>query len=140
MESPKFTVEAWKKVLTDAIEKINYLSATKGGEYAAEDDRLDNFRRNGERLGLPMEVVWGVYASKHWDALQTYIRDINRGRTRARSEPIEGRADDLIVYLLLFKAMLAERKEMEMARQLANSAQGYQQQNNQANPFPFNKG
>jgi hypothetical protein len=35
-------------------------------------------------------------------------------------EGLEGRADDLIVYLVLFKAMVSERKEMRQLRD-ANS-------------------
>jgi hypothetical protein len=56
-----------------------------------------------------MEVVWRIYAGKHWDALSQYIRDIGNGTRRVLSEPIESRIDDLIVYLCLFKAMLRER-------------------------------
>jgi len=81
----------------------------KGGEYAGDHDRLDNFRRNGANLGLPMEVIWGVYAAKHWDAIGTYIRDLTTGKTRERMEPISGRVDDLLVYLILFKCMIIER-------------------------------
>lgn len=91
------------------ISTIESLSVIKGGEYAAEGDRLDNFRRAGNELGLPMEAVWRVYAGKHWDSISTFVRDLNQGISRPRSEPISGRADDLIVYLILFKAMLIER-------------------------------
>lgn len=103
-----FTHAEWDKLLDKTIEEIRKLSMQKGGEYAGDVDRLANFRRNGERLGLPMETVWAVYAGKHWDALQQYIQDARVGKVRQRMEPIEGRVDDLLVYLLLFKAMLAE--------------------------------
>jgi hypothetical protein len=56
-----------------------------------------------------METVWAVYAGKHWDAIQQFIKDQRNGKERERLEPIEGRVDDLLVYLLLFKAMLQER-------------------------------
>lgn len=41
----------------------------------------------------------------------TYIRDVQTGTKRERLESIEGRIDDLIVYLLLFKGMVKERDE-----------------------------
>ncbi len=103
--------EQWDKLLEDAVSKIKQLATLKGGEYAGDVDRLANFRRNGEALGLPMEVIWAVYASKHWDAVIQYIKDLNTRKTRERLEPIEGRVDDLLVYLLLFKAMVQERNE-----------------------------
>jgi phenylacetate-coenzyme A ligase PaaK-like adenylate-forming protein len=39
-----------------------------------------------------------------------YIHDLVSGKERERMEPIEGRVDDIIVYMLLFKAILLERK------------------------------
>ncbi len=101
--------KTWPQLVDDTLHSVITLSATKGSEYAGDVDRLNNFRRNGERLGLAMEQVWGVYAGKHWDSIQTFIRDIGEKRQREYSEPLEGRCDDLIVYLILFKAMLAER-------------------------------
>lgn len=105
----RFSPEMWKDLITETIQQIETLAAVKGAEYAAEGDRLDNFRRNGKDAGVSMEVCWRIYAGKHWDSITTYIRDIATGKDRIRSEPIQGRADDLIVYLILFKAMCRER-------------------------------
>jgi hypothetical protein len=55
-----------------------------------------------------MEQVWAVYAAKHWDAINQYVKDMAKGVVRQRMESISGRADDLIVYLILFKAMVEE--------------------------------
>lgn len=105
----RFSQEAWEELLAETVARINELSTIKGGEYAAEGDRLDNFRRNGADCGVPMEVCWRIYAGKHWDSITTYVRDLQSGKDRFRSESILGRADDLIVYLILFKAMCKER-------------------------------
>jgi hypothetical protein len=105
----------YDKIITETWEHIVELGKKKGGEYAGDHDRLENFRRNGARLNLPMEVIWAVYAAKHWDAITQYIADVRVGTTRSRMESLSGRCDDLIVYLLLFKAMLYEREE-ERAR------------------------
>ena len=99
----------WHQLIQSQVERINKLAEQKGGEYAGDVDRLANFRRNGERLGVPMELVWAVYAGKHWDAVQQYVQDMVSKKERTRAEPISGRVDDLIVYLILFQAILEER-------------------------------
>lgn len=104
-----FSHDDFARLIDSTVEKIQQLSKLKGGEYAGDNDRLANFRRNALALGLPMETVWAVYAAKHWDAVMQFIQDLNTGKTRERMEPIDGRVDDLIVYLILFKAMLEER-------------------------------
>lgn len=98
------------RVIQSTMEKIENLNRLKGGEYAGDNDRLANFRRNGIQLGLPMETVWAIYYNKHHDAVMQFISDMNSGKLRARAEPIQGRVDDMILYLLLFKAMLEERE------------------------------
>lgn len=105
-----YTHAQYDKLVKATIEQINSLSKLKGGEYAGDVDRLANFRRNAAALGLNMETVWAVYAGKHWDAIQQYVKDLQEGKTRPRAESITGRADDLIVYAILFKAMVEERE------------------------------
>lgn len=106
-----YSHDRYDQLVAETIDKIRTLSKLKGGEYAGDVDRLANFRRNSQALGLPMETVWSVYAAKHWDAIQQYVRDLNSDKTRERLEPILGRADDLIVYLILFKAMFEDRNK-----------------------------
>ena len=104
-----YTHEAYNTLLKKTTEIIEQLSVLKGGEYAGDVDRLANFRRNAKNLGLLNEQVWAVYAAKHWDAIQQYIMDLGKGTKRERLESISGRADDLIVYLILFKAITEDR-------------------------------
>ncbi len=96
-------------LVEETVANLKRLSKLKGGEYAGDDDRLANFRRNGEALDLPMEAIWHTYTAKHWDAVTQYIKDLVAGKTRERLEPLSGRLDDIIVYCILFKAMLQER-------------------------------
>lgn len=107
-EKPTFTHKQFDEVFASTIEQIKNLSLLKGGEYSGDIDRLANFRRNAENLGLDYRQIWGVYAAKHWDALMQYIKDLSEGKERRRLESLSGRADDLIVYLILFKCMLEE--------------------------------
>lgn len=103
-----FPHSVYDELVEQTIVELKKLGQLKGGEYAGDNDRLANFRRNAERLGLKMEQVWAVYANKHIDAINQYIHDLSTNTTRPRLEGLAGRADDVIVYMILFKAMLIE--------------------------------
>lgn len=107
--SKSFPHNRFAVIIANTVEQINKLSDLKGAEYAGDVDCLANFRRNAERLGLSMEQVWAVYVNKHIDAVMQYIQDQSTGKDRERLEPLTSRVDDIIVYMLLFKAMLEER-------------------------------
>lgn len=109
MTSPTYSHAQWENLLNTTFAELAKLAKLKGGEYSGDHDRLANFRRNGAAQDLPMETIWSIYAAKHWDAIQQWIKDDRNGVMRDRLESIEGRVDDLLVYLLLFKAMLQER-------------------------------
>ena len=103
--------ERFEQIVANTQERLEDLMKLKGGEYASEADRLSNFKKNAEALGLDPMQVWAVYAGKHWDAVQTYIRDLASGVERPRLESIQGRADDLIVYLHLFHGLLEDSEQ-----------------------------
>lgn len=103
-----FSHSRWNTLLDSTFSELRKLASLKGGEYSGDEDRLANFRRNAEALGLKKEQIWGVYAAKHWDALMQYIKDLGENKERTRLESLQSRVDDLLVYLLLFKAMLIE--------------------------------
>lgn len=108
MDKPKYSHKSYARLLERVNRDIQNLSTVKGGEYAGDDDRLANFRRNAEALGLRMETIWAVYAAKHWDSIMQYVKDLNEGKVRPRAEGLDGRAMDLIVYLILFIAIKEE--------------------------------
>lgn len=92
----------------ETFKTVNSLLVVKGGEYAGSEDRLANFKRGSTLTGCtPLQVAF-IYASKHYDAIATYVRDEASGTTRPRSESIEGRLDDLLNYCLLMKALVRE--------------------------------
>jgi hypothetical protein len=88
-------------------EELVTINRTKGVEYAGNADALDNFKRHAEELDLQPEQVWAVYASKHWDAIISYVR---RGRVLSE-EGIEGRIDDAILYLYLLLGLVREKQD-----------------------------
>lgn len=109
-------------VVKATMESIHKLLAVKGGEYAGSADRLANFKRGASRVGLtPKQVLW-IYAAKHIDSIETYVRNDASGKDYVLSEPIEGRLDDLINYCLLLKALVAEE------RMPVNSMEDYKQE------------
>lgn len=110
--------DEYDELFDDTFKHIKQLTRSKGGEYAGDSDVLSNFRRNGANLNLLPEQIWAVYAAKHWDAINQYIRDLGEGTTRQRMEPIAGRADDLLVYLVLFKCLVYEREQQQQEREL----------------------
>lgn len=116
VNAPVYLHSEYQALVNKTVEAIQQLSEQKGGEYAGDVDRLANFRRNADNLGLLMEQIWAVYAGKHWDAIQQYVKDLGEGKTRPRMEPIQGRMDDLIVYLILMKAITEEREKRDAAQ------------------------
>jgi hypothetical protein len=85
------------------FERLQQISATKGREYVRDSyDCLDNFKRIGAQLKLDPKVVLTVYLQKHLDSISTYV---TRGGEGEYAEPIEGRIDDAILYLLLLKGL-----------------------------------
>lgn len=85
-------------------ESIKELNKTKGGDYAGDGDVFANFKRHAHNLDLTKEQVLAVYMNKHLDAINTYCKT-----GAVQSEPIEGRINDAILYLLLLRGMVAER-------------------------------
>lgn len=90
-------------LLDETAGHLHNLTYSKGREYAGSDDQLANFKRLGRTLGLPPEAVLLVYLTKHLDSIQTYVRELPEP---APSEPITGRIDDAILYLILLKALI----------------------------------
>lgn len=109
-------------VIHGTLESILKLSESKGIEYAGVDafsNVHSNFDRHADALKMiPEKVLW-VYFAKHTDSLNTYVNRIVDPRVEqtqvappAPSEPIEGRIDDAILYLLLLKGMVYRRGRM----------------------------
>jgi len=103
------TFEEFDKSYDSLIEETIKMRDTKGKEYAHEGDRFANFKRHGEAIGLDPIMVLYVYASKHWDAITSYVK----GNRTGLSEPIRGRIVDLITYAGLLNGMIEENTRTE---------------------------
>mgnify|MGYP001563727924 CR=1 FL=1 len=60
-------------------------------------------RRAADHLGVTPEIVWGIFAGKHWDAIMTYCRC-----GQVESEPVRGRILDLILYSYLLLGLVED--------------------------------
>lgn len=98
------------QLLDEHFAQIREINATKGHDYAGDEDALANFKRQATQLGLSWEQVWGVYCSKHWDAVMTFVREGD-----VKSEPIEGRIHDVILYCFLLLGLIEDRKIADSA-------------------------
>jgi hypothetical protein len=105
-------------VIEEANARRMAISAEKGPEYSGagssytvDADVLYNFKSVGARLGLePLEVA-GVYMTKHYDSVMTFLKG-TRGEDiqelAYRGEGIVSRLDDLRNYLDLIECLLID--------------------------------
>jgi hypothetical protein len=108
-------------LLSDTFDKLQRINITKGREYSGSEDRLANFKRQANPIGISPESILLVYMNKHIDSIHTFVKDLQTStgfHTIAEleaklSEPIEGRIDDVIMYCCLLKGLIADRRESE---------------------------
>jgi hypothetical protein len=91
------------KLIEREFGSVLKLNETKGKDYASEHDALSHFKVRAESLGLTPEQVWAVLAGKHWEAIMEHCKE-----GKVKSEPIEGRVQDLILYLLLLLGLIED--------------------------------
>jgi hypothetical protein len=102
--------DEFQALMSDTFKRLLDLNRTKGADYAGREDALSNFKRQGQTLGVAPELIWAIYASKHFDAIMAYCRD-----GEVASEPIEGRIEDMLLYLFLLVGLVAEQRERDRA-------------------------
>lgn len=97
------------------------LCDAKSREYTRgnDDDRLCNFKRIAEVLGLNPLQTWAVYFGKHHDAVIEYIKTGREG-----TEGIYGRIDDMQNYLDLLRALVAEAETSPLKEALERNMGG----------------
>lgn len=84
-------------------QQCEVLLGTKAADYAREGDRLDNFKRVADTLGLTPLEVWAVYFQKHIIAIQKFVREDGLA-----DESLESRFVDARNYIDLGWALVNE--------------------------------
>ena len=84
--------------------------AKRPGYTTGTDDVLSNFKRVGEQTGIMPEKVLMIYMLKHLDSIRTLLNNIEKGETTQDPEPWQGRMHDIINYVKLLYALMAERE------------------------------
>jgi hypothetical protein len=89
------------------------LAKRKGLDYTkGSPDALANFKEGGHALSVDPKVVCWVFMNKHYQAITNFVRT----NGQSQSEPIDGRIDDMINYLVLMKGIIHEQIEFEKAK------------------------
>ena len=99
-----------------SIDEIQ-LNNTKGADYSAESDVLDNFKRLSGEIDISMEKVLWVYMKKHLDAVRSWI-----GGKVLQSESFASRIQDIRLYLALLLVMYYE-EEVSKEKSIVEAAQ-----------------
>lgn len=97
--------EDMESLISAEFTRIRELRSTKGREYAGEEDTLADFKEVAEEAGIAPLQVWATYVKKHQRAIDTYIRE-----GHVKSEAIEDRIRDVIVYHLLLLGLIQDSK------------------------------
>jgi hypothetical protein len=85
---------------------------TRAGDYAAGDrDRLHNFKVIARRKGCAPEKAALFLQEKQSVALEDYVEDMDRNRTRRPLSDYEEKIVDIINYHVLTFALIADRAE-----------------------------
>lgn len=102
------TNEALRELVKELFGDVEFILKTKGKAYSAgQRDTLYNFKHQAEELGVPVFLVWAVYFNKHLDSLRSWLKG-----NYSDSEPIESRILDMIVYLILLRALILDLKNL----------------------------
>lgn len=100
------TFEQRRKIVEKLCADLIALGEKGQKEYAHdEQNALANFERIAGELGVSREKVLFIYMKKHMDGILAHIN----GHTSQR-EPVQGRIQDAIVYLMLLYCMVEDNK------------------------------
>lgn len=90
------------EVMERVFEECRGLRKAGQKEYAHDDSNsFANFEDDAEETGISREAVLAIFANKHWRGIRSWIRG-----HKSQRENVRGRINDMIVYLVLLRAMV----------------------------------
>jgi hypothetical protein len=103
------TYENLKIYVTETtIPRCLKIMKSKGDVYSGDVDKLKNFKDVAKDAGITILQAWIVFFNKHYRSILAWC-----GGDYRDSEPISGRIDDAINYLLLLVGILMEKEEKQ---------------------------
>jgi hypothetical protein len=99
------TQDELAEVMERVFGECGLLRSAGQKEYAGGENAFGNFMRLAAELDTTPEKVLWTYAMKHKDGIAAYIRGYESQR-----EPVDGRINDLITYLIILRAMVEARR------------------------------
>lgn len=96
--------EELNDIMDEVLSEARKVLTEKNLSYARQSDALYNFKAAATLTEASPLKVWSFPFVKHFLSIMAYVR---RGD---ESEPIEGRAIDLINYLVFFVALVREER------------------------------
>lgn len=96
--------EVFAKRFADCMTMIR----VKNADYSQGEqkgDRIAAFRRISRDIDVPMTKVWAIFCQKHWGAIMRFVKE-----GQVESEPIDGRINDVINYMVLLGAIIGDEK------------------------------
>jgi hypothetical protein len=104
--SEKMNSETFNKIVEDRCEAIKKTLIQKGKEYASDDDRLYNFKRQSEmNRQTPQEAARG-----NWTKHLVSVMDLIEGRIEPTEYLLNEKIGDSINYLILIESLFKEKK------------------------------
>ena len=94
------------------LKKIQNLLVTKGKEYRRDGNPYHNFEIGAKITGQTPEKVLHGFLLKHLVSYQDILNDLDKG-ILPRAEVIEEKMNDIILYMVIQKAILLERIKIE---------------------------
>jgi hypothetical protein len=98
----KMTDGEFLQFIEDTLREIIALRQVKSVDYSDPDDAFSGLRRVAGEMEISEAKTLLVFMAKHWDTVRQYV---NRGDGRS-SEEIADRINDMILYLILLKAVM----------------------------------
>jgi len=98
----------FEEVIESTLKQIRDLLITKGKEYRRNNDPYHNFNRGAELTGKSTEEVLQGFLLKHLISVEDIRNDIKEG-IMPKSDKVNEKYNDILVYFLIEKAMLLDR-------------------------------
>ena len=129
METKEFIVQKVMSADTPFINSIKHITFSeverllerKGDEYSTQENRLENFLLAARSENItPEQALWN-FMLKHVLSLKKFINEVDEGKRQDPMTWVE-KTNDITTYLVLLRAMVYKRSEIEQAVAMAAAA------------------